>query len=235
MIRRGFLSVASTLVLGFYASAGMATIIYTIDTGNPAVTGTGPYAQVSVTRTTSTTADIIFTSLMNPTGTILYRMGNGATADLNVNGTYSLGAVTETGTTGGFTPSFNNNAPGNVNGFGFFNLSLNNNDGYGDSATTISFTLTRTGGGTWANDAAVLTPNANDAVAAIHVFGCAITTTAPTCSASSSALFTGFAAGGTPGGGTPREITVPEPSALMLLGIGALALVYGRRQRVTQS
>ena len=43
-------------------------------------------------------------------------MGDGGTADLNVNGAYALGAVSETGLPG-FTPTFIGNSPGQVDGF----------------------------------------------------------------------------------------------------------------------
>lgn len=48
---------------------------------------------------------------------ITFLMGDGGTADLNVNGAYTLGTVTETGLPG-FTPTFIANSPGQVDGFG---------------------------------------------------------------------------------------------------------------------
>jgi hypothetical protein len=53
------------------------------------------------------------------TNGVTFLMGDGGTADLNVNGAYTLGAVTETGLAG-FTPTYIGNAPGQVDGFGHF-------------------------------------------------------------------------------------------------------------------
>jgi hypothetical protein len=206
---------ASGLIAAALSATASGTIVYTLDTGNSAVTGAGPYATVSVTDAADgLSAAIEFDSLTN--GGFLYLMGDGGTADLNVNGTYTLGTVTETNSVSGFTTSFKDNTPGQVDGFGNFSLSLNNNDGFTDSATQISFMLTNTSGTPWASDAAVLTPNANGAIAAIHVFACKTP-----CNTGEGAAFTGFAAGS--GGSVPPE-EIPEPGVLGLLGLGLLGL-----------
>jgi hypothetical protein len=91
-----------------------ATIVETISTPNSALSGlAGPYAQVSITRVDNFTADIVFTSLT--TNGITFLMGDGGTADLNVTGAYTLGAVTETGLPG-FTPTFIGNSPARSTG-----------------------------------------------------------------------------------------------------------------------
>lgn len=194
------------------------TTTITIANGNTAIAGccTGPYATVDINRTSTTTATITFTSLTN--GGYIYLMGDGGTADLNVNGTYSLGAVTESNSISGFTPTFDANVPGNVDGFGTFNLSLNNVDGFKDSATSISFTLTATGTTTWSSAANVLAANSGGSTAAIHVFACAV----PGCSTSSGAAFTGFAANGS---------QVPEPVSMLLFGSGLVAIGAKLRRR----
>src|SRR5438132_82130 len=144
------------------APAAHATIIESINTPNSAIAGfTGPYAQVSITRVNNNTANIVFTSLTTNGRTFL--MGDGGTADLNVNGAYTLGSVTPTGpASGGFAaPSFTGNSPGQVDGFGNFNLSLNLFNGYNSAANSISFQITNTTG-LWTSDAAVIVNNAQN-------------------------------------------------------------------------
>src|SRR6266700_2107827 len=137
----------------------------TIGVPNAGLSGfTGPYANLHIDLTTATTADVTFTSLTN--GGFLYMLGDGGTADLNVNGTYTLGPATESNSVSGFAPSFKNNAPGNVSSLGNFDLSLNNNGGFTEAATSISFTLTDTGA-PWSTAAGVLTPNNDGFLAAV--------------------------------------------------------------------
>jgi hypothetical protein len=115
---------------------------------------------------------------------------------------------------------------GNEDGFGSFNLKITNFDGFSYSLDTLSFTLTNTSG-TWSDAADVLTANANNALAAAHIF----VTEYPAVQ-SNGALATGFAAGNCVdcGGGPPVNI-VPEPETLALTALALLALAAKGRKR----
>jgi hypothetical protein len=214
-------------IIGAFASMALAfavpsgayadTIDLSLNTGNTAIAGyPGPYGDASINLTSSTTALITFTS--NSSGGYLF--GDGGSADLNVNGTYTLGAVTVTGLTG-FSPSYKNNTPGTADGFGYFSLSLNLNDGYAGAANTISFTITDTSG-TWTTAADVLTPNSNGNDVAAHIFVCGLTS--GVCNAGVDALATGYAT---------AVSAVPEPSTwgMMLLGFLGLGFAFRHQSR----
>jgi hypothetical protein len=227
--KRTTLAVAFLLLLTMGAPSASADILtYTLTQGNASpglACCTGPYAQVDVNRTSTTTATITFTSLTN--GGYIYLLGASGTADLNVNGSYTLGPVTESNSISGFTPSWKDNKPGNVSAFGTFNLSLNNDGGFTDSATSISFTLTDTSG-TWTSAAGVLTPNPDGQIAAVHGFacaepGCSTSTTATAApKASSGAAYTGFASG--------AQVVPDGGMTLMLLGGTLVGLETLRRK-----
>jgi hypothetical protein len=180
----------------------------------------GPYATVDVTRTSSTTATIVFTSDTN-TGNI-YLMGDGSTAAVNVNaGSFTIDNITGSNSGTGFTPGPYSvaNPPGtsNVDGWGLFNGVIDSFDGFTHSSDTVSFDLTNLSG-TWGTDSDVLTPNPDGHLAASHIF-----VTAFPADASNGALATGFASNGPT---TP----VPEPATLALIGIGLLGMALLMRR-----
>jgi hypothetical protein len=132
---------------------------------------------------------------------------------------FTLGTVT--GSNGG--TGFSSGAPftqdsGNVNGFGVFNLVIDSFDGYTHTSDTLTFTVTNTSlTTTWGSASEVLVANANDSLAASHIFVAAYPALA-----SAGAKATGFAAGSGNPEVPPQEI--PEPGVLALLGMGLFGL-----------
>jgi hypothetical protein len=207
------------LVLGLScvaASAAQAdSILYQIAVGNTAVAPyTGPYADVTVNRTSSTMATITFSS--NNDGVYTYLFGDGGSVDVNVNATsWTLGSVSgSNGGTGFSVGSFSDGGSGNVDSFGVFNQTVNDFDGFMHAADTVQFTITNNSG-SWATAADVLAPNSQGRVAAAHIFVCS---GAGTCNQADGAVVTGFAA-------------VPEPSTLALVLLGGSLLGVRTRAR----
>lgn len=182
------------------------TVSFNLTAGNSAISGySGPYAHVVVDLTSSTTATITFTSLTS--GGNIYLMGDGGSVAVNVNGSFTLGAIIGSNAGTGFTPGpFSQGPAGNEDGFGSFNLTINSMGGFTSTSDKIQFSLTDTSG-TWANAASVLAANAGGSLAAAHIF-----VASNPANASGSALATGFAADGAqvPDGG----------STVALLGCG---------------
>jgi hypothetical protein len=212
----------AALILLLGAQSAWADLIFNIDTGNSALSGnTGPFAQVDVSLTDTTHATITFTSLTN-SGNI-YLLGDGGSVDVNVNGTFTLGTISGSNAGTGFTPGpYSDSGSGNVDGWGTFNQTITSFDGFTHSSDTISFGLTATGSTTWATAADVLTPNANNALAAAHIF-----VTSSPANAANGAIVTGFAAGNN-GGGPPNNI--PEPGTVALIGVSLVGLTLMKRK-----
>lgn len=218
-----FTILAIALAVTCIAPVARADLLLTLSVGNSAVVAgaPGPYATANIHLNSGTSATITFNSLSN--NGFIYLMGGQAAADLNVNGAYTLGSVTESNSLAGFTPTFVDNTPGEVDGFGQFNLSLNNFDGFKDTATQIVVNITKNSG-TWGSEGAVLISNGapTNAEAAVHVFGCS--TAGAGCTTSTGAAFTGYAANG---GSTP----VPEATSILFFGTGLLLAGWVLRRR----
>lgn len=200
----------------------------TLNAGNSALSGfPEPYGTVQVNLTSSTTAAITFTSnLAGNSGNNAYLFGDSSSVDLNINATsFTVGTVTGTNPLTGFTPGAYtaNIGGGNVDGFGTFNLTIDDFDGFTHSANVVTFTVTDTSG-TWSSASNVLAMNGNGDDAAAHIFVCSDSATGCTATGST-ATVTGFAGEGAP------SSEVPEPASVFLLGgaLTTLGFVFRRK------
>ncbi len=181
----------------------------------------GPYGTVTIDWIDTLHARITYDSSI--VGSNIFLFGDGGSVGLNFNGgvLVDFNAVTASNAGTGFTPGpFTNGGAGNQDGFGSFNFTMNDFDGFSHSADHISFIATNTSG-TWADENQILTPNADGYLASAHVFY-----TSYPANETNGAIATGFAANG-------DLTTVPEPASLFTLGSGLLgvALLQLRRRK----
>jgi hypothetical protein len=217
----------ASLALAFAFAAGNAsadTISYVLTAANlPGFTG--PYAEVTVNRTSSTTAAITFDALHN--GGYIYLMGASGSVGVNVSGTFALGTISGSNSLTGFTPgTWSNAGSGNEDGFGSFNLRITSFDGWTHSSTEISFGISATGTNSWASASQVLTGNNKNQIAAIHLFPCIPSGTGCASNSPGATSITGFAS---------RAVAVPIPAAVWLFGSGLIGLIGIARRRIGAS
>ena len=198
--------------------------VYTIDVGNSAISPySPPYATATINLVDATHANVTFASLSHDG--YVFLMGSSQGVDVNVNASsFSVSNLTWANVYSGFTdPGAGTYSvtSGNVSTFGVFNTVIDFFDGFKNTASTFSFSLTNTGG-TWASAASVLTPNASGNSAAIHGYVCAD----PTCTMQAGAVATGYASDGV----TP-PIPEPETYAMLLAGLTLLGFTALRRRK----
>lgn len=216
------MAVGALLMLGgSNAWADIATFDLVTGNASPGLgCCTGPYAQVTIDLTSSTTATVTFDSLTN--GGFTYLMGANQGVGINVNGTATTTDITGSNSISGFSaPVLSDGGAGSFDGFGSFSNTVSFFDGFTHTATEVSFLLTDTSG-TWSSAANVLAANSDGNSLAIHGFACATP-----CTVTEGAAFTGFATGNTP-------VATPEPRTLPLMCAfaGLLAVCFRFRRGV---
>ena len=220
--RKRAISLAMFTLISFAAvgTAKATPLVFDLTQGNPGLQScagcTGPYATVTVTQTSTTTATITFQGLTQ--GTNIYLFGGAQAIDLNFNG----GPVVVNTSSVAFGPTGLSGPTANsADGFGNFNFTLDNFDGFTNAFSSITLTVTCATCNWLADSSNVLVNNANGNIAAAHIF-----VSCPDCTG---ARATGFASNGTP------STETPEPATMILLGTGLLGVGATARRRFRKS
>jgi hypothetical protein len=194
-------------------------LVFDLTQSNLGAGFTGPFIQVTVNRTSTTTATLTFDSLTN--GGNLYLMHTNGAAAANINAaTFTVGSIVATGPFN--APSGASGGSRTEDGFGTFNASINLTDGFQTGASEITFTVTNTSA-TWASAANVLTPNASGNSLAAQIGACATP-----CTDFNTITTTGFASVDKP---VPGPIVGAGLPGLVMACGGLLALARRRRQK----
>jgi hypothetical protein len=213
--RRSFarLAVLSVLLLAGSSASSFADMTYTLNNGNPNISGfPSPFGSVNVSLTDSTHATITFTANTSPGLGYSYTFGDGGSMNVNVHAT----SWTFSGLTNNNTPAdMSSGGSGNADGWGNFNQTFNTFDGFTHSFTTGSFVLQNLSG-TWSSPSDVLTPNERGNSVAAHVF---------VALNGANTNSTGYATDGT---GSPA----PEPATIVILASGLPVGLLALRRRV---
>jgi hypothetical protein len=208
---------AATALIGIgWAGTAAAVTDLTLNQGNADIAGApGPYGTVDINLTDPTHATITFKS--DNVGANDFFFIDSGIADVNVNAaSWTIGNFVTNANSNGLP--FESGGSGTVDGFGVFNQTTNQHDGFGSAATQVSFVVTDTGG-TWSSSDNVLTPNGDGFEVGAHVAVCP-----DPCPAGSTTNVTGFAVNGA---------VVPEPAtwALMITGVGAIGAALRMRRK----
>ena len=230
------LAVAAVLLLPITALAA-TTFDFSLNTPNTALSPyTGPYANVHIDVTTG---DAVFTVTGLTSGNLQYLLGANSAFAANFSAPVTITSISSTGGDGSTALTVNNGFYANNNslnplndpvntfaadGFGKFNVALDNFDGYNAAVTSLTFTADPTGAN-FADAALVLVNNDREPIpffAAGHIF------VQDTNNTSGGALVTGYAGNGSQG------VVVPVPPTAWLLGSGLLGLLLLGRRRKTR-